>query len=323
MKKIAVVLFYLLASFSLLPSAKAAFYAVKTALTNPTTAAQNSVLITIDDSALPLTVSTATRITLSGSGATVFLDGLALTTAGQLFGFVNASLVLENPPATATSQLVRIDPVTAIATPIGSPIAAASINGAAFDRSGRLYAINVVDQNLMELDPATGAVLSSLPLPASLTPTDMRDSDLAFDLNNNAYIAERSVGIYPLDVATGTLGAVVPGLIDAYNGLAFLNGNVGVYLEETAADEIGVFCGINDPILLGPKLNLSAPPVSTLVGNAGPMDLAGMPTSVFGLCSPPRIANVPSSNMATLLMLFLSSALVGLFVLTIRRRQLI
>lgn len=104
----------------------AALYALKTSNGGSGFARQDTVLVEIDTTTP--TIGAVNRILLAGSQ--VFADGLAMTTSGQLFAFVNSNTTERNPPTTSTAQLVTLDPNTGTATAIGSPISGASISGA-------------------------------------------------------------------------------------------------------------------------------------------------------------------------------------------------
>lgn len=262
----------------------AALYALKTSNGGSGLARQDTVLVEIDTTTS--TIGAVNRILLAGNQ--VFADGLAMTTSGQLFAFVNTNTTERNPSSTSTAQLVTLNPGTGEATAVGLPISGASISGAGFDVNNRLYAINVVNKTLIEIDPETATVISSVDISA-LGFIDIREGDIAFDSDNNAYIATNDeytgftgiLGIYPIDVATGAAGTAVLISTLNMNGLALVDNNEGYFLEENSRDEIHGIGSIDTAADLGVAYDLSATPVSGLVTNAGPMDLAAMPNKMF------------------------------------------
>ncbi len=264
------------------------FYGLRTNNAGGGYAEQDTVLITMASS--PLAVEGAQPVTLAGAG--VFADGLALTTDGRLFAFVNGDTDLSSPTGTGSAQLISIDPATAVATPIGSPLPATSINAAAFSMEDRLYAINVAQDLLLEVDPATGSVISSVDA-SGLAFTDLRQGDIAFDSDNNAYVAISDHysapyvgGVYALDLTTASLGATVIsslGLYSRINGLAFVDNNMGFFAEERGTDEVVAFGSLESPSLVAIVSiheTIAYLPTESHP-NAGSMDLAGMPNAVM------------------------------------------
>jgi choice-of-anchor C domain-containing protein len=89
--------------------------------------------------------------TVTLNSANIDVDGLAMDNAGQLYAFI------VNSSGTA-SQLIRIDRDTAAATVIGPVLTGRDIRGAAFDHLGRLLAIDAAQDQLLQIDPASGQV---------------------------------------------------------------------------------------------------------------------------------------------------------------------
>jgi len=64
----------------------------------------------------------------------------------------------------SASQLVSIDAGTAAATRIGAPLVGREIRGAMFDGLDRLWVIDRANNELLRIDPATGAPVGA-PVP--------------------------------------------------------------------------------------------------------------------------------------------------------------
>ncbi|HOX27046.1 MAG TPA: FlgD immunoglobulin-like domain containing protein [Candidatus Krumholzibacteria bacterium] len=132
------------------------------------------------------------------AGDSVVVDGLGIREDGLLCGFV---LVM------ATSQLVIIDPATAVATPVGEPLAFRRIRGAAFTTAGVLMAIDVEFDALLSIDPATGLETApAVPLTLDGQPFVPGSScDLAIDQAGLAMVTAGELDVYTLDLTTGAL----------------------------------------------------------------------------------------------------------------------
>jgi choice-of-anchor C domain-containing protein len=97
----------------------------------------------------------------------VDVDGLAIDATQGLYGFSVTT-------AGTSSQLLSIDKVTAQATAIGSALIERDIRGAVFDHSGRLIVIDAAQDQLLQIDPATGAIVRVLfQLPAATNLVDI------------------------------------------------------------------------------------------------------------------------------------------------------
>ena len=139
-------------------------------------------------------------VTISSSNVDV--DGLAFSNLG-LFAF-------RWQPAIGSS-LVSVNPATAEASSVGALLGGREIRGAAFDNSGRLWAIDSANDELIQVDIATGAVLSNAGLTESGSAFDLpRAADIAFKADGTAWVtAGDSVAIssrfYTLDMLSGEL----------------------------------------------------------------------------------------------------------------------
>ena len=142
------------------------------------------------------------------AGDSVPVDGLAIRDDGLLCGHV---LVF------ATSQLVVIDPATAVATPVGAPLAARRIRGAAFTPTGELLTVDAEQSALVEIDPETGLEAGpAVPFTLDGQPFAPGTScDLAVDAAGLVLLCAGELTVYTVDRATGALGELftdtVPG----------------------------------------------------------------------------------------------------------------
>lgn len=133
---------------------------------------------------------------------------------GQLFG-------ISGDPISGDTQLFTVDITTGEAT-ILDVIPAASIGDAsalAFDDDGRLFVLDTGLDQLLEIDPETGDVLSTTALSTPLGETagmDFRPNEalLQFRPDETLYVADGGAGgtdgLYTLDPATGQLTLVGP-----------------------------------------------------------------------------------------------------------------
>jgi hypothetical protein len=173
-----------------------------------------SVLFTIDESGSSYNQIGA--VTLSGTEIDV--DALAFS-GSTLFGYGLAKTISSTDPIvadTSASQLLSINTSNGAATAIGSSLAGEDMRGAAFDRSGNLWAVDVAADTLNKVNPATGAVLQTVALSQDVGTA----SDIAFRENGRAYISDNGT-LYELNVNTGTMTAVLSNASLAYAGLAF------------------------------------------------------------------------------------------------------
>ena len=125
--------------------------------------------------------------------------------------------------AAPASSLLSIDSTTAVATPIGSPLAERDIRGAVFTAAGDLWVADAAQDQLLKIDPATAGILATVNLAVP---------GAVFDLSTVTDIAERSDGslyltslydVYTVDVTTGvlTLEHAFPDILNALAGASF------------------------------------------------------------------------------------------------------
>ncbi len=224
----------------------------------------NTRLFTVDTATN--TVTSSLWVTLSGSR--VYADGLAMTTSGDLYAFVNSNTSFT--PVSGTSQLVSADAATGIVTAIGAQLSNRSIMAAGFDFDDRLWGVDLINKELLEIDQATGAILQSVSLARGY-------QDIAYTTDNSLY-AVRGSAVYSLDRVTGVETLVYQTSGNAYNGITFAADAVAYLTEGNQADE------------LRRSPSAAFPSETTVIGNltgatgslnSGQMDLAGMPNTVI------------------------------------------
>jgi uncharacterized membrane protein len=87
------------------------------------------------------------------------------------------------------SEILSLDLNTSAITVFASGLP--GINGLAYDSNGNLFAVDVSDDALLQLDPASGAVLQTIALPASADPDGM-----TYDAGTNSlWIADEYAGV--------------------------------------------------------------------------------------------------------------------------------
>ncbi|GBC91582.1 hypothetical protein HRbin15_00036 [bacterium HR15] len=213
------------------------------------------------------------------------IDGLALSPQHGLLAFQNDGDLYQFRGN--NSRLVRIDPATAQVTVIGSWLAGRSIHGAAFDLQGRLWAVDVLQGELLQIDPTNGNIITSVPLSYQgnrIYPSVA--TDIAFDRDGVAYLCDYipsppyGVKYYRVDMQTGVLTllhtdtqAVPGGLGPGVVGLAFS--------LRAPADRLFIFDGNGDDDIWYYDMNSGWPRVYMYdvlsdSYNGGPGDLASV-----------------------------------------------
>lgn len=109
-------------------------------------------------------------VTLDGSNIDV--DGLALSPTYGLMAFQIVG---------ADSLLISIDPTTTQATEAGVVLEDRNIRGAAFDSADTLWAVDVENDVLLQIDPSNGAILG--------TPLSLTLDGVPFDVSSQTDIA--------------------------------------------------------------------------------------------------------------------------------------
>ena len=162
-------------------------------------------------------------------GATGFDDSMGISegdltyhaTSGMLYGTSHKQTASEN-------ELFTIDPATGIGTIVGNLPGDGDISGLAFDGSGALFAMDNRSDTLKQIDPATAAVLSSIPLNfggASLG--DVCSMDFDPRTGQMYVVAGIMPSLYTLDLATGQATLI------GSTGLGF-GGAAGLVVPEPA-----------------------------------------------------------------------------------------
>ena len=239
------------------------------------------------------------------SGTGIDADGLALSPSASLFAF-QLTEVNDFTGVPRTSRLVSIDPSTAVASVIGSGSwLARDIRGAAFDASGSLWAVDARNDQLLTVNPATGAVVG--------TPVGLTSGGGAFDLGSTCDIAFLSSGglylisgtnIYAVNAVTGSLSLLYTDTGYGYAGAAF---SIGAHYGDLFTYEIN---GADDIYRLDAAFARTTVFANIIPSfNAGRGDLAGpLDASGGGIIPEPL----------TMLGMFLGLGSVGAY---IRRRR--
>ncbi len=139
-------------------------------------------------------------------GENIDADALASSPAHGLIGFE----ITHDPAGAATaSAMISIDPTTAVATVVGTPLAG-NIRGATFDANGVLWAVDADSNELLQIDPSFGTVISGSTTAVSLggSPFDVGDAvDIAVRGDGTLYLTSWDT-IYTVNPQTGQLATV-------------------------------------------------------------------------------------------------------------------
>jgi hypothetical protein len=132
-------------------------------------------------------------VTLNGSQIDV--DGLSLSPEGTLYGF---------QVGIPGSQLIKIDKSTAAATTVGPVLSDRDIRGAVFALAGRIVALDAAQKQVVQVDPATGQILSAIPLQVTTQSGLLPDvCDIAQAPDGSFLMAWNYNELHALDVNTG------------------------------------------------------------------------------------------------------------------------
>jgi hypothetical protein len=159
------------------------------------------------------------------SGTDIDADGLAISPLHGLLGFRLGE---------GGSRLIGINPMTAVATSIGPVLSGRDIRGAVFDLTDTLRVLDSANNQLVQIDPATGLVVET-PTALSLggNPFDLHDgTDIAVRQDGSFYVVSFSTAtdLYTLNIGTGALSLVFsdtttqPLSFDPFDGLPFFPG---------------------------------------------------------------------------------------------------
>ena len=145
-------------------------------------------------------------ITLGGNQIDV--DGLAVSSLG-LFGYESLG---------PDSTLLSIDPVSAVAVSIGTTLFGVEVRGAMFDNQNRLWVIDALGDDLLEVNPNTGAVLNTIGLNEGGNPFDVNSgTDLAFRADGTFLMASFDT-FYTLDPTTGAVTSIFTDTLPGSDG---------------------------------------------------------------------------------------------------------
>jgi hypothetical protein len=135
---------------------------------------------------------------ITNAGTQIRADGLAYSSTLGLWCFELAS--------TSTSILHKIDPANATVIGGGTIFNNRQIFGAAFDRHGRLWAIDQTDDELLQIDISAGTIIQQIPLTLDGASFGLNSAsgDICFDAMGRAYLVHYT-GLYQLNVHTGVL----------------------------------------------------------------------------------------------------------------------
>ena len=247
-------------------------------------------LFSIDES----TGLTTTLPDVTLGGQDVIVTALALTAGGELYGFL-----YDNDLG---SRLATIDTATSEATLVGAgSFFAGEINGAAFDRNGRLWVVDFADPANPSFDEFDIANLSlagnGFLLPES---ANLLGGDITFDLDGQCYFIGTLSGnsqtkLYTCDVVgrsfTELSDVVTQGFVDnptnvfSPSGMAFSLDPVTcepvlMAIDGNNIDEVGRFDLTQSPVVINQTESLSN------ISYFFHPDLAGFPS----------IAQVPSCD---------------------------
>ncbi len=157
-------------------------------------------------------------VTLGGSG--IDADALALSATYGLLAFE----LQKSGSTTIGSTLISINSDTAMASSIGSTLNGRDIRGAVFDHSDTLWAIDAANDEILEINSTTGAVVGT---PFGLTlggnPYDLSNvSDIAVRRNGNFYLTDQS-DFFTMDIQSGALTLLNTDAGQGLSGAAFSN----------------------------------------------------------------------------------------------------
>jgi hypothetical protein len=123
------------------------------------------------------------------------VDGLALSPEGALYGF---------QVGLPGSRLVRIDKSTAGVTVVGPVLTNRDIRGATFALPRRIVALDAAQKQIVDVDPGTGQVLSTIPLQVTTPPGVLQDvCDIAQAPDGSFLMAWNYNELHAVDINTG------------------------------------------------------------------------------------------------------------------------
>ncbi|OUL29670.1 hypothetical protein BV378_05730, partial [Nostoc sp. RF31YmG] len=143
--------------------------------------------------------------TLTLNGSAIDGDGLAASEKYGLLGFALSS---------TNSTLIAINPNTATAKALSTPLVGKQIRGAVFDLDDNLWVIDATNSELLNLNPLDGSILKSVALTLSGQSFSLSSAgDIAVDSQGKFHLTAfpsnaNGAIIYTLDQTTGVLTQV-------------------------------------------------------------------------------------------------------------------
>lgn len=98
----------------------------------------------------------------SGASTPVGFTQLDVTEGGLSFDPVSGQLYAVQ--TFGDDRLFTIDTATGVGTPVGTIISGGDISALAFDDTGNLFALDTLNNAIYQIDPATAAILNTLPI---------------------------------------------------------------------------------------------------------------------------------------------------------------
>jgi len=181
-------------------------------------------------------LSTIANVTVAGTP--IDADGLALSAT---YGLLAYQVTAGATEAVKSSQLISINPATAVAAPIGSLLSGRNIRGAMFDLQDRLWVVDAVSDSLLQINPSTGSIVGS-PTALSLGGSPFSTTSWAFDIAINrsgaSYLVDDNE-IYSLNLGTGALTLLYQDTVLQSQGNAVFN--IGAAFSMDTANPLDLF----------------------------------------------------------------------------------
>lgn len=181
-----------------------------------------------------------------GKGNAVRVFSIALVLLLFSSGAAESQAQLIYAVDVATDQLLTVNPTNGIATPVKSLAGFETIDGIAFDNNGVLYGAEIVDDNLLIIDPSVGATIQG-PLNTGIV------AGLAFtDDDDTLYgIESQTAHLLTIDTVTGNATPFAMGLgYTLGTGLAFDSSGTlyGVTRGTSQLYTINTTSGVGTPV---------------------------------------------------------------------------
>ena len=123
-----------------------------------------------------------------------------------------------------------------MASTIGSLLSGRDIRGAVFDLSDTLWALDAASDELLQINPSTGAVVGPpVALMLGGNAFDLSDvTDIAVALDNTFFVANSS-DFYTLDILSGALTLVHTDVLQGFAGITF---SIGAPEEDLFVNDV-------------------------------------------------------------------------------------